>query len=310
MTATEWADRAPASEVTLDGLARLERQAMAGFPEVLAAIESIVAEARPAFQQAERDHDGRALMLRVNARLRETDRGRPVAGLLLSVAGFLIVLLPTVWLAMMVRGRWDVSDFLGWTTAMGLVAALLCIVSAVVSWRRPAVGAIGVGWAGGSAAVSVLAVIITAVRLEVDSDHGGQFGPALQLAGGGAALVILVFAIVNLRRAASLRRRDGRRNGPDDDAAAAYLAFQSLYDAAVIQIEAATASVQQGDRNDMKDDRDNAFALWKERGWFRGQVPASIGQRALGELQLMAVTEPLVGRGRDYPMVAAPRSRS
>src|SRR5690606_32384955 len=116
-----------------------------------------------------------------------------------------------------------------------------CIVAAALSWRDPAVE-MRSGWAVGAAIVSVLAVIVTGLRVNADFDRGGSAGPGLQLAGAIAALVIVVFAVESLRRSTVAKGRQRRRSAPDDEAAARFLArFDSLYEAALIQIEAATA---------------------------------------------------------------------
>lgn len=299
MTVLEWSRNLGPDDLTVVGLARLEAEVFRPYPEVQSTIEEALADFAPAAQGMERRHGGAQLMSEVQARLNMDYRKSNHPGL--AFLSFFVIALPAAAFGISISGnRWDSYLNAAWTVAVLLVlAAVVCVIKALSTLRDRVWAGVMTHWAIGGAVVSVLAAIWTPIALRFFS-RGVDAG-AVPAIIGGAALVTVAYAALAVARAVGARRRrraDLAHIQPQVDA---YLReFTPEYGRAMDQIQRATNTIDMNTRARLKRERDNAVNALVAKGLYTGRVPLFMNKKELGEFQLFAVAEPLLGGG-PYP---------
>ncbi len=299
----EWSKGLGPADMTVDGLAKLEAELFRPYPDAQRAIEQAVAEFKPEAQEIERRHDGRRLMRPVQARHHQNLRSNNVA---LATVGFLILLLTTTAFGAAVRGPFDHDSVVRVNAAFLAIAAVGCIIKLLSTLRDRVWVGVTPLWAVSSAVLSIMAALVTQARaakaIREDLDN-----PLVVIYVSTAVIVAFgVLALIRHRRARRELKGDLAGVQPKVDAYMGELG--PAYAAALARITSALEAIDPKTRTRLRQERDLVVNhLVASRGLTQGEVPPLMNKKALGEFQLFAVAEPMLGGG-PYPTRGRPRT--
>lgn len=285
-------------DMTVHGLARLEREVLRDHPGVVETIDNVVADFTPIAQRIEEQHSGRALMAPVTAR--HTADWRQSSHPLLAVISFLVVVLPTFAFATSVRGMWDFAGNAQIIAVLVGTTAVLCLVKTLSTLRDRVWAGVMLHWAVSAAVLCSITALVMAYLGESARDHGADTQLAVTNAGTVVVIAFAVHALVRHRGAITRRRADLASVQP---AVTSYLGELSpVYAAALATIRAAVATIDPSTLKTLRMDRDNAISyLVSSKGLNLGRVPLFMNKKELGELALFAVAEPVLYGGGPHP---------
>lgn len=304
----DWArDHLRDEDLTVDGLARLEAELFKEYPDLQASIVRTVEEFAPAAREIEQRHDGRRLMAPVLTRRNQDWRGSK--NFFLSLVSLLIVVLPACTWGITLRGSYDYETTV-WTVAVLLaITAGLCLIKVLSTLRDSVWVGVMLHWAVSAAVISALTLVVWLYIAWLVSDPVADAPLALMAV---SALVVIGFGVLALVRRARTARALRADLADVQPAVDAYIGeLMPIYQRALGQIQDAVKTIDVPDtvdpkvRNRLKNQRDGVLGVLQGRGLYQGRVPLHMNKRELGEFQLYAVLEPLLGGG-PYP---APRRR-
>lgn len=290
----------------------MEATVLSGRPDVLEQITGIVDEFAPVAREIESRHGGRELMRQVETR--KTQNWRQSPNFALALVSFLIVALPAFAWAISLRAAWDYISVVTTVAVLLAITASLCIIKLLSTLRDRVWVGVMLHWAIGagvlSAATAIVTVFVSGQLPQYDA------GPAVGIV-CISALVAIAYAVLAIVRNRSAARKTVADLSAIQPAVDAYLReFRPKYEMALARIDEAIATLdgtstfapEIGKR--LKSRRDGAIsALSGNRGLYRGRVPLFITKKHLGELQLLAAAEPLLGGG-PYPIMSKPSKRA
>lgn len=291
-------------DLTVDGLARLEAELFKEYPDLQASIERTVEEFAPVAREIEQRHDGRQLMAPVMAR-RNQD-WRQSKNFLLSVVSLFIVVLPACTWGITLRGSYDYETTV-WTVAVLLATtAGLCVIKVLSTLRDSAWVGVMLHWAVGAAVISALTLVVWLYIAWLVSDPVADVPLALMTV---STLIVVGFGILALVRRARTARALKADLADVQPAVDAYIGeLMPAYGRALGQIRDAVKTIDKPGTVDPKvrkrltNHRNGILGVLQGRGLYQGRVPLHMNKKELGEFQLYAVLEPLLGGG-PYPVL-------
>ena len=303
----EWARNLRAEDLTVNGLARLEAELFKDYPDVQSSILRIVEEFAPVAREIEQRHDGRRLMAPVVAR--QNRDSRQSQNFLLSLASFIIVALPAFAWAISLRGSYDYETTV-WTVAVMLaVTAGLCIIKVLSTLKDPVWVGVMTRWAVGAAVMSAFTLAVTLYVASQFSDPEAGVPLAIIAVSASVAVGFGILAVVRHAGAARALKTDLADVQP---AVNAYLGeLMPKYEQALAQIQDAVKAIDVPGtvdpklQNRLRNQRNGVLAVLISKGLYQGNVPLRMSKKELGEFQLYAVLEPLLGGG-PYPKQGKP----
>ena len=308
----EWArDNLRAEDLTVDGLARLEAELFKDYPELQSSIERAVEEFAPVAREIEQRHDGRRLMAPVVAR-RNRD-WRQSQNFLLSLVSLLIVVLPACTWGITLRGSYDYETTV-WTVAVLLaITAGLCVIKVLSTLRDSVWVGVMLRWVVGAAVISALTLVVWLYIAWRVSDPVADVPLTVITV---SALVVVGFGVLALVRRSRTARALKADLADVQPAVDAYIGeLMPKYERALGQIRDAVKTIDVPDTVDpkvqkrLRNQRDGVLGVLQGRGLYDGRVPLHMNKRELGEFQLYAVLEPLLGGG-PYPVPGRSRRRA